>query len=609
MTKHQDAAKILADKFANVAAGLGAANVKTAAGNYLMQGGDPGFLDRAYLGSTWFGKIVDIPADDATREWRSWQAENDQIEKIEKTEKYLSVRQKVRQALIWARLYGGAIIVPTGLPGNSATPVVVDSIRADAIKSLVVLTRYDVAAHGIIRDVNSPWYGSAEKFVLTTPTGQQEIHPSRVAVFSGRRAGAITHWNDIWGQSIWSTLADAIMACDGGAAVIDALLQEAKIDIIKMPGLMQNVATTEYEQLLISRFRVAAQLKSVSNALVLDAEDDWQQKQINWTGLPDVMYMLLTILSGASDIPATRLLGTSAKGLNATGEGDLKNYYDAVKAKQELVLEPMLTPLDEMLIRSALGDRPADVWYSWDSLFQLSEKEQADIDKLQAETSNIYATTGLIQPDALAKATQNRMIESGRWPGLEQAIEESTMELELGLPDPNAEELETQEGDVPPRARPTGDAAPRTLYVRRNVLNAAEIIAHYKVQGFEKTIKQSDMHVTITFSRDPVDWMKMGASWEDKIEIAGGGPRIMEKFGDATVLLFASNQLQWRHEDMVRNGASWDHSEYQPHITISWEFEGDLSGIDPWQGRIQLGPELFEEVKEDWKEGITEDRK
>lgn len=604
MTKH--VGKVIIDKFANVLAGLGAANVKTQAGFYTIDYNQD-FLDKAYLGSTWFGKIVDIPADDATRAWRSWQAQKPQIEKLEATEKRLAVRPKVRQALIWSRLYGGAAVIPIGLPGNPTTPLELDRVGAGSIKGLSVVAKHDINASGFIRDPMSPWFGYPEKFTIAGQTLQTELHPSRVIMVNGRKTGSVSTQTEVWGTSIWTSLADAIMACDGGAAVIDALLQEAKIDVIRMPEMMSNVATEEYEQLLISRFRIAAQLKSVSNALVLDKEDEWEQKQISWAGLPDVMYMLLTILSGAADIPVTRLLGTSAKGLNATGEGDLKNYYDAVKAKQELVIQPMLTPLDEILIRDALGTRPTEIWYDWDPLFQLSEKEEADIDKLQAETANIYATTGLIPMDALAEVVQNRMVESGRWPGMETALEESTMELEL--PEPDADEPETQEGAEPSNTQRVGDAAPRSLYVRRDVLNAAEIIAHFKRQGFAKTITKADMHVTITFSREEVDWMKIGQAWEDKLEIPAGGPRIMEKFGEATVLTFASNNLFWRHDDMIRNGASWDHSEYNPHITISWEFDGDLASVEPWTGKIVLGPEIFQEVKEDWQAGIVEDRK
>ncbi|WP_425516777.1 hypothetical protein [Ensifer adhaerens] len=154
------------------------------------------------------------------------------------------------------------------------------------------------------------------------------------------------------------------------------------------------------------------------------------------------------------------------------------------------------------------------------------------------------------------------------------------------------------------KAKPiTGDAAPRTLYVRRDVLNAAEITAWAKGQGFTDIVP--DLHVTITYSRTPVDWMKMGENWSDNgkggLTIPAGGPRLMEGFGangEARVLSFASSTLSWRHEDMKRNGASSDREDYQPHITISYAANGpDLASVEPFRGKIELGPEIFDEIR------------
>lgn len=594
------------DGFANVITALGAANPKTAGNRYVINY-SPSDLEAAYRTSTWFGKIVDIPADDATREWRAWQAEKDQIEKLEKEESRLQVRQKVRQAMIWARLYGGAALIPVGLPGMPNQPLRLDSVKVGAIKSLSILHRHEISAHGLIRDPLSDLNGEPEYYSVNTDRGQVIFHPSRVIRITGREIPGYRAGNDIWGDSVWMHLEDSVRSSDAGAAIIAALMQEAKTDIIRQPNLMAGMVTAEYESALIKRYTMTAMLRSIANVTLLDKEDEWDQKQITWAGLPDVMNMLLTIMAGAADIPVTRLIGKSVSGLAASDEVSLKNYYDNVKAKQELVLSPMLHPLDEMLIRSALGSRPDEVWHSWRSLFQLSDKEKAEIDKNEAEASNVYATTGLIPVDALAKSVQNRMIESGRWPGLEQAIEESTLELEL--PDPDEDE---DDYDASTR-QAANDAAPRTLYVRRDVLNAAEIIAHFKAQGFTTTLPADDMHVTITFSRQPVDWMKMGENWSDNgkggLTIPAGGPRLMDAFGqngEAKVLLFSSSALSWRHEEMKRNGATWDHPEYQPHITISYEFDGDLSEVEPYRGKIELGPEIFEEVDEGWRSGIEE---
>src|SRR5690606_1056758 len=132
--------------------------------------------------------------------------------------------------------------------------------------------------------------------------------------------------------------------------------------------------------------------------------------------------------------------------------------------------------------------------------------------------------------------------------------------------------------------------------------------------GINTTLPADDLHVTIAYSREPVDWIDVGESWagserNGNLEISPGGARVMESLGDdgkATVLVFASSDLNWRHQMILEKGASWDWPDYQPHITLSYAFEGDLSALEPWQGKIVLGPERFEEIKDDWQSGLVE---
>ena len=169
---------------------------------------------------------------------------------------------------------------------------------------------------------------------------------------------------------------------------------------------------------------------------------------------------------------------------------------------------------------------------------------------------------------------------------------------------------------LPESWRKIDKAKPRTLYVQRKVLNAAEIIKWAKAQGFPTTLPADDMHVTICFSRTPVDWMKIGEAWSNNddggIEVKPGSVRLVERLGDkgAVVLMFNSNDLAWRHEDFKRIGATWDHEEYQPHITITYDVgDFDPNMAEPYRGAIKLGPEIFEEVNENWTDGIVEKKK
>lgn len=412
------------DGMANVVTGLGHANVKSAATRYIPDDGW-GERDNAYRASTWYRKIVNIPADDAVREWRSWQAEADQIEKIEAEEKRLSVRQRARNALITARHTGGAVILIGGLPGQMMQALNLNSVRKQSIRYLHVLGRDEITPGQTIRNPESPWFGQPELWTLTMGDKTLDIHPSRAVLVNGRTVPGASHRNgNIWGDSLWVQMADSIRAADTAASVIDAMMHEAKIDVVKITDFVSQMAAGGSDQAYIARWTLAAQMKAISNVLLLDGTDEWSQKQINWSGLPDVVRTLLTIMAGAADIPVTRLTGEQQTGLSGADAGSLRNYYDNVRAMQELEYGPALAPLDEILIRSALGERPQEVWYRWNSLYQMDEKTAAEVDKLHAETANIYSQAALVPSEALEKTAQARMIETGRWPGLEAALDE-----------------------------------------------------------------------------------------------------------------------------------------------------------------------------------------
>ncbi|MGS1095861.1 anti-CBASS protein Acb1 family protein [Aquamicrobium terrae] len=576
----------------------------------------------AYRGAWLPRKIVDIPALDSCRNWRNWQAAKDQIERIEAEEKRLNVRAKVLEARTNARLLGGAgILIGTG-DQDMMQPLDVERIGRGGIQYLTVFTRKHLSAGEIERDPGSEFYGKPSSYRVSGKNGQVlDVHPTRLAIFQGSPVPDDDFaMHPGWGDSVLVAVLDAIKNADSTAANIASLVFEAKIDIIRVPNFMASVGDEEYKRKILERYTLANTAKGINGTLMLDKEEEYESKSASFAQLPEVLDRFLTVVSGAADIPATRLLGQSPAGLNSTGEADLRNYYDRISAMQEIEMTPALYRLDEALIRSAIGKRDPSIYYSWAPLWQMTDKERADIFRTKADAARAIAGNGgtspeLIPLEALSDGLVNALVEDGSLPGLEKAIEEYGK-----LSDQEEDEEEAAAEAFPANANEqvrlaANDAAPRTLYVRRDVLNAAEIIAHFKAQGFATTLPADDMHVTITFSRQPVDWMKMGENWSDNdkggLIIPAGGPRLMDAFGqngEAKVLLFSSSVLSWRHEEMKRNGATWDHPEYQPHITISYADDvPDIAGIEPYRGEIELGPEIFEEVKENWKEGITED--
>lgn len=603
------------DGFVNFASRIGTSADKSSYGHYALTFLDAWDVDAAYR-TGWFRKIVDIPPGDEVREWRTWNgADAKQVEAIDNEEKRHDIRRKVRESRILARKDGGSILL-MGLPGDPSQQA--PAVTRGALQFVTVLSRYEVTPGDRDTDPLSPNYGAPGYYMLADGRATR-VHPSRVVRFIGNPVRN-RQW-DGWGESVWLELRECVAKADQIAAGIAALVDEAKLDIVRIKGMMANMATAEYEALLLRRWAAVMTMKSSVNALMLDGDDEYDQKSLTFQGLTDIQNNALTIMAGRADIPATRLLGRSPAGMNATGESDLRNYYDRIRAGQQTDLQPTLKPLDDALVASAIGSVPAEVYYEWSPLYQMTEKEAAEVEKLFADTAEKYANMGVIPDTALTGIVRDGIIERGQWPGAqsayddaekagelpemleepteaEQAAEQAMLAMRTGLPAPAA-------GGPTERQRlAANDAAPRTLYVSRAVLNSADIKAWARKQGFATTV--DDMHVTIAMSHDLVDWMKIPDAWSfgDKnghMSISAGGARIVDRLGEkAIVLLFNSSELSWRHTAIREAGASWDFPDYQPHVTLTYDAgDVDIARIDPYRGTIELGPEIFETVNED----------
>lgn len=637
------------DTLLNYVSGLGTAKDKSSFNQFAMNMLQRDQIDAAYR-SDWIArKIINVPVQDATREWRDWQATADQIEKIENVERELDVQRKLVRAMRFGRLYGGgALILGVEGAGTMDQELDLEMVREGSLQFIHAVNRHEITAAQLNLDLQSPLYGEPEYYERVASTigtligpSQFRIHPSRVIRFLGNEypgqdvAGVV----DAWSDSVMETVADAVKQTGGVIGGISALVNEAKVDIIKIPNLMRNLTTKGYSDRLRDRFELANIAKSHTNTIMLDKEEEWDRKETSFAALPDVLKVYLLIAAGAADIPATRLIGQSAQGLNATGDGDLKNYYDRVRSDQTNELSPVLSRLDEVIIRSALGTRDPSIHYIWAPLYTLDEVQMAALAASKADTMTKDVNAGLISLEVLAEARKNQLLEDGTYPGFEAALEE----FDTDVPPAEESRLLAQEsqqklleapapGAGQPAAAATGgkrdgdkdgilneggkkkkfgdgmfgDAEPRSLYVRRDLLNKDDVIAWAKGQGL--TDIMDDLHVTVIYSREAVDWMKAGGNdWgqepDGTLRIAPGGPRMLDKFGplgseDTLVLMFACSQLSYRNAAIRQEtGASFDYDEYQPHVSLTKNMLG-IGGIEPYRGELRFGPEIFEEVRQ-----------
>lgn len=353
------------------------------------------------------GKVVDIIPDDMTREWREFTGdmEPETVKLLEDEEDRLDLAGNFNLAHKWARLYGTAFIVMSIDDGQTPDkPLDISKLKEGSLRHIKAIDRHRVSNAEVvpIADPMNKNFGMPEFYRFNETS--VKIHHTRVLRFDGVQLPFDEfRRNNYYSDSVLSRIYEALTnfntTTDGAASMV----YETNVDIMKVKGLMGYLQTADGESLLRKRFTLAGMMKSFNNMMLLDNEEDFQTKNNTFSGLPDLLDRYALFLSAASDIPATRLLGSSASGLNATGEGDLKNYYDTVRSAQKKDYKPKLDYFDEIMARSLGLSEEIDLDYEFKSLFQMTPKEIADLQFVNAQRDSLYLDRDIVSEATVAK--------------------------------------------------------------------------------------------------------------------------------------------------------------------------------------------------------------
>lgn len=78
-------------------------------------------------------------------------------------------------------------------------------------------------------------------------------------------------------------------------------------------------------------------------------------------------------------IPLVKLLGVTPSGLNASSDGEVRVFYDFIKAYQEKLFSDNLKRVIGFVQLSEFGDVDEDIGFEFEPLWQMSEVEKADV--------------------------------------------------------------------------------------------------------------------------------------------------------------------------------------------------------------------------------------
>ena len=394
-----------ADGYSNAAAFLGEDSPLLASGTFLRSGltSDPELLTAMYRESWLTKRIIDTPSEDMTRAWYrlSSSVAPEEIHVLRRLEARHSVKQELTNALRWARLYGGslALMVIRGEEDRLDQPLEQEMLLPDCFQGLLVLDR----AQGIepsaelVSDLDDPDFGLPEYYTVNLDMENcrmVRLHHSRVLRFIGRELPrGETIRENFWGASEMEHIRDELLKRSAASANIAQLIFQANITTLKMSdfgellgsGTEEQRRGLEYAMGMENRFRTSFGIQ------LLSRDDSLENHVYSFTGLSEIYEQFMMDMAGAAEIPATRLFGRSPQGMNATGESDLRNYYDMIASLQERQLRPALEKLLPVMAVSCWGTVPESLEIVFEPVMTSSPAERAElVQKLSGDVIEGY---------------------------------------------------------------------------------------------------------------------------------------------------------------------------------------------------------------------------
>lgn len=158
---------------------------------------------------------------------------------------------------------------------------------------------------------------------------------------------------------------------------------------VDMDAMSANEVKLSERMLQWSRWRDNHGIK------VCGGDEQISQHDTTLTDLDTVIMTQYQIVAAVANIPATKLLGTSPKGFNATGEFESRTYYDELESIQTDSLEPLVVRHMELLLRSEF-DEKFEFDVIWNPVHSPSAKEKADLNKSKADTAKAFVEVGAL---------------------------------------------------------------------------------------------------------------------------------------------------------------------------------------------------------------------
>lgn len=366
-----------------------------------------GYQACAMIAQQWLVmKACVMPARDAIRKGYEFTVNDgtdvapEVLDKIRKYDTDFKLDEKCLDQVKFGRIFGIRIamfVVESTDPEYYEKPFNIDGVTPNSYKGITQIDPYwitpelsqSAAADPAALDFYEPTYwriGSIGR-----------IHKSHLIIFKGDEVPDILKPSYIYGGlSIPQKIYERVYAAERTANEAPQLAMTKRTNTIHTDVSKALTNQQAFEE----RMTLWAAYRDNYGVKVLDNDESMEQFDTSLADLDAVIMTQYQLVAAIANVPATKLLGTTPKGFNATGEYEEASYHEELESIQTHDIKPLLERHYQCLLRSKIcpefGIEPFDFEIVFNPLDAMTAEELAALNKTKADTDTALANIGAI---------------------------------------------------------------------------------------------------------------------------------------------------------------------------------------------------------------------
>ncbi len=365
-----------------------------------------GYQNCAMLSQNWLiDKACTMPARDAIRVGYDITVNDgteispDALDLMKKIDKEMRLNQNCEEFVGMGRKFGIRIAmfkVDSSDPDYYLKPFNPDGVMPGSYKGISQIDPYWITPE---LDASSAGDPSAINFYEPTwwRVNGTRIHRTHLVIMRPSPVPDILKPSYLYGGiSIPQKIYERVYAAERTANEAPMLAMTKRLNVQKIDIGEAFANQLSFEQ----RIQYQNELRDNYGKLFIGLDEEATQLETSLTDLDAVIMTQFQIVAAAANVPATKLLGTTPKGFNSTGDYEEASYHEELETIQTNDLTPLIERHHLLVVRSIIapkfGITPFGTSVAWGSLDAMTAKEKAEVNLIKAQTGVQYVNAGAI---------------------------------------------------------------------------------------------------------------------------------------------------------------------------------------------------------------------